>query len=564
MANEIANLVVEISADARKLNQELKLSEANIQSFSAKAATNFKLIGAAVGGAVIGGLTVLTYKLLETAKALDELGDTAQSIGLTTKELQRLQFQANLAGSSAEGVTQSFVFMENAIADGAKGAQLQVDAFNKLGINVNALKQLRPEQQFEQIAEAFKKIKNVNDQTDISRTIFGRAGVDQINLLNSSLKDSAALFEKFGLGLSKSQEENVDKLDKSGKLLSRIFDDFGEKIAAGVSPAFDAIATGINNTIEHFGGLGGAAEYISIGVINAFSAMADAADLLQKPFKALGILWEGVKLAGTNIGTTIGQLKHGAEIGDAAFRGEASLPLPGDRTSRDAQTIANEINDAQAKKFADAIGGASTVNQESKAEVLIDNIKKAFKGSGDEAAKAADNIKKYKSSLDSLNSTAAGGGKTALEESLKKAGGANFSDEENQFLQQLKGFSKVNPAQSEQQLQDSIINKLSTLNTPEANQAISDIFSAIGEKNHPGSRLGNLKPGGGVSGFGSISDENGKFMSVGTPQNIVVTVVLVPDEGRLFNAVVDSQIFQRAVIDTSNKNLLNVTRSDRS
>lgn len=560
MANEVANLVVEISADAKKLNQELKLSEQNIQAFSTKATTNFKLIGAAVGGAVIGGLTLLANRLLTTAKALDDLGDSAQSIGLTTKELQRLQFQAGQAGSDADGLTQSFIFMQNAVVDAARGSQQQVEAFQKLGINIQILKQLKPEQQFEMIANAFNKISDSQDQIDISRTIFGRAGVGQINLLNSKLKESKELFDRLGLGLSEQQAQNVDSLDKSSKLLDTIFDDFGNKIAADVSPAFDAINKGINQTIEEFGGLGGAAEFISKAIVTSFSAIADGAVVLYKPFKALGTLWEGVKLAGTNLGVTAAQLVHGSEMGSAAFRGEIPLPLPGDQSSKDEQSIANDVKDAQAKKLRDSIENFDTVDKNSKTEVLLNNIANAFKTSGNEADAAKKKVDQFKGSLDAAGNAAAGvvGKTTVLDKSLKKTG-ATFDEEETAFLNKIKSFSDPAKQKTDQQLQDSIVGKLSALNTSDSSAAILDLFKAVGNKNN--SERGINGTG---KGFGTISDENGNIMSVGSPQNIVVTVVLVPDEGRLFNAVVDSQIFQRAVVDTSNKNLMNVTRSDRS
>lgn len=562
MANEVANLVVEISADAKKLNTALANSEIAIKGFATRAAANLKIAGLALAGlgvAGIAGAALLVRKLNETTKALDDLGDTASSIGLTTKELQRLQFQAEQAGSSAQDVAQSFVFMENAVADGARGAQQQADAFNKLGLNVQLLKQLRPEQQFEQIAEAFKKIKNVNDQTDLARTIFGRGGISQINLLNSKLQESKKLFEDFGLGLNDQQAQNVDELDKSRKLLGSIFEDFGNKTAAGVAPAFDALNKGITKTIKDFGGLGGTAEFISKGIIKAFGAIADSAVVLHKPFKALDTLFEGVKLAGTSIGVTAAQLVHGQQVGKAAFRGEVDLPLPGSQSSKDLQSAANDIRDTQAKKLDDALLNYGTIDKNSVIEVALNNVADAFKTSGNEADKAKDKVKSFQEALDAAaNSSDALVKKTKLEESVKKSG-ASFDDEESAFLNKLKGYSDAVKPKTEEQLRDSIVSKLSALNTPESNQAVSDIFKSFGAKNYAERNMG--KRG---SPIGEIWDENGKYMSAANQQNIVVTVVLVPDEGRLFNAVVDSQIFRRAMTEETNKNLIEVARSDRS
>lgn len=538
MAN-VANLVVKISADTQKLSTDLKSAENSVENFATKATKNFKLIGLAIGTAAVAGIGLLVKNILDTASALDNLGDSAQAIGLTTKELQRLQFQANLAGSSAEGVRSAFTFMLNAVADASRGSEQQVEAFRKLGLEANALKSLKPEEQFNKIAEAFKNIKNKADQVDISRTIFGRAGVDQINLLNSSLSDSAALFSKLNLGISEGQAENIDKLDKSRKTLDAITSDFGEKLAAGAAPGFDAVIDGINKTIAHFGGLGSVSDIIANVIITGIKGIVEAASFMVSTFKALGVVADGIKVVGATLGVGAAKIISG-NYGDIRK-----------------DDIAKEVLDPHLKEFADGLNNFSKVDENSKAEVLIDNIKKGLEGSGDAAEKATKKIKDYSNALDNLNGGAAGG-KNVLAASLKGSG-ATFDDDENEFLRKLQAYSKIEKPKSDQQLQDSIISKLSALNTSAGSKSILDIFDSVGARNRESRGEGNRKGG----GYGAIWDEKGNFMSVGEPTNVVVTVVLVPDEGRLFNAVVDSQVFKRSVVETSNKNLIDVTRSDR-
>lgn len=533
MAN-VANLVVQISADTKKLSTDLKTAETSVESFAAKAEKNFKLVGAVIGTAAAVGIGLLVKNLLDTAAALDQLGDSASAIGLTTKELQRLQFQAGLAGTSAEDMTQAFTFMLSAISNATSGSQQQADAFKRLGLEASALKALKPEEQFNKIAEAFKNIKDKADQVDISRTIFGRGGVGQINLLNSSLTKSAELFSKLGLGLSQGQADIINELDVSRKTLEGITDDFGNKIAAGAAFGFNAVIKGINETIEHYGGLGEASDIISNLIISGIVGIVSAADNMVKVFKALGVVADGVKVVATTLGVGAAKIVSG-NFGDIRK-----------------DNIAKEVIDPTVKQFADGIENYSKIKNA--AEVALDKIKENLASSGDAAEQAAKQIDKYNNSLGTTVAK-----KSQLEASLKTAGASNFSDEENEFLTKLKGFSDAIKPKSDTELQSSIISKLNALNTTESNSAILDIYKSIGNKNNADRGLGK---GGG--GYGEIWDENGNFMSVGNQQqHVVVTVVLVPDEGRMFNAIVDSQIFQQKVIETSSKNLIDVTRSDR-
>lgn len=533
MAN-VANLVVQISADAKKLTSELKSAESQVQSFASKATGQFKLIGAVIGTLATVTGVALIRSLNETTKALDDLGDSAQAIGLTTQQLQKLQYQAGQAGSSAEGVTQAFTFMLNAIADAERGSEQQVEAFKRLGLEASQLKQLKPEEQFNKIAGAFQNIKNKADQVDISRTIFGRAGVDQINLLNSSLKETGERFARLGLGINESQAEAVDKLDKSRKTLDAIWDDFGNKLAADVAPGFDAIISGINDTVEHFGGAGEGAAIMADTIIGAIDLVVTAAEGMAKTWKALGIVKQGVILAGQEIGIGIAK----------TVRGENPFVR---------NDIQREITDPTVGKIQGGIENFDNVDKTSKVDVLVSNMRKrmdAIKKTGDTAEEAKTKVDKF---ADALNTV-------AKKADTKKDGATDKLSDSELWMKDQGAYYERKYAEMDATIQEMRDLRTKFPGTPYSKKMIG-MNKGVGEFGET-SYTGLYEEGG--AGYGSIRNSEGKFSGINAQQNVVVTVVLVPDEGRLFNAVIDSQVFKRAVIETSNNNLLNVTRSDRS
>jgi len=279
VATTAANLVVQISASAKKLTTDLRSAEGEVNSFAGRAVKSLSAIGIAVGVAALAAGATVSAMVIGAAKELDDLADSAASLGIATKELQRLQFQAGQAGSSAEGVGQSLMFMQNAIQDASDGNEQLSKSFARLGLDAKSLKSLKPEEQFRKIAAAMSTVTDQTEATSLSRNIFGRGGLQSLNLLRSNLEETSKLFDKLGLGASKSQEANVDAFDKSSKAVSAIWKDFKEKVAGDSITAFTAITDAIIKTVKEMGGLQGVATKVAIGVIGAVEGIVGAFNL---------------------------------------------------------------------------------------------------------------------------------------------------------------------------------------------------------------------------------------------------------------------------------------------
>lgn len=277
----VANLVVELSASSQKLSADLSRSERSISSFAEGAAKKFAIIGTAVSAVtalIAGGLT---SAILNSVNSLDNIGDTAQSLGIATKELQRLQFQAEQAGSSAEGIVSALGLMQNAIGEAASGNESLVKTFTSLGLNVEALKNLRPEQQFRAIADGIRNINNQSDQANIARGIFGRGGIQQLNLLRSNLDETSATFDRLGLGITESQSQNVDAFDKTKNALNAVFGNFKETVAAEAIAGFTVIGERVLDLIQKMGGLQTVATSVASGIVGGLASVSSAFDFVS-------------------------------------------------------------------------------------------------------------------------------------------------------------------------------------------------------------------------------------------------------------------------------------------
>lgn len=311
-ATTVANLVVQVSASAEKLKTDLKSAEGTVTGFASNAGKVLAGIGIAVGTAVVAAGLGIAKMVTDTAKQLDDLGDSAGNLGIATKELQRLQFQAGQAGSSAEGVGQSLMFMQNAIQDAVDGNEQLVKTFQTLGLDAKNLKSLKPEEQFRKIADAMKRVTDQSQGVQLARNLFGRGGFEQLNLLRSNLEETSKQFDKLGLGASDSQLSNVDAFDKSSKAVSAIWEDFKQKVAGDSIPAFTMISEAIIKVIADMGGVGNIATKTASIIVSAVENMVKAINFISPAIGVVKQAWLGLQLLGQATQNTL--LKSQAKL----------------------------------------------------------------------------------------------------------------------------------------------------------------------------------------------------------------------------------------------------------
>jgi len=195
----------------------------------------------------LGALSVAGIKAAATSFA--ELGDqvvkSAQRIGVTTGEYQRLKYAAGQSGVSVEGLGLSMGRLNKGVALAAAGGNKELaKVFNRAGIAMRDAKghlrsaaDLLPE-----VAQMFVKNKGAAVQARIGTTIFGKGwqelapllqgGAEGIDLLNKR-------YEELGLAVGekalKSGEEFGDKLED----LDMVVKSYGNTIAAELVPEFN-------------------------------------------------------------------------------------------------------------------------------------------------------------------------------------------------------------------------------------------------------------------------------------------------------------------------------------
>lgn len=184
---------------------------------------NTTKVGAAfstMGKALVASLSVaaISNAVRSFTDLTSELTDLAAKTGISTTALQKLKFAAEQNGGTLDGVTRSIGFMSKALFGDSKAA---VPALDRLGLSINELRQMQPDEAFAAIGDAIGKIPNPMEQAALAMKLFGKAGADNLPMMKGNLRETMLAAERLGIVLD---EETV----KAG-------DDFGDSMAVLVS-----------------------------------------------------------------------------------------------------------------------------------------------------------------------------------------------------------------------------------------------------------------------------------------------------------------------------------------
>lgn len=208
-------------SEALKMNKSYtalgQLSEA-WPALATAALTAMAAVAVAVGKAIVDAT-------LKAAAYGDTLAGLSDKTGLSTDALQSLEVAAQLGNSSLEAVTGAVNKMQKGLVDGASWVK-------KLGLNMQELRAMAPDEQFKAVAVAIESIVDPAERAAARMAVFGKSG----NELAGTLKAAAAGAGELGgalsgeaLAASAALQDNADLLAKAWE---RVQLQFGAAVAS--------------------------------------------------------------------------------------------------------------------------------------------------------------------------------------------------------------------------------------------------------------------------------------------------------------------------------------------
>jgi hypothetical protein len=185
------------AAESMTAMKEQFVSAAETAKISAEGiGSAFSGIGSLLGAGIAVGLFL--HVTDETEKFVLELGRLSDQTGIDISALAGLREVAEQTGTSFGSVETALVRMLRAQDLAIAGHKAQKDAFEQIGISVNDLKSLSPEDLFFQVAEGLNQTDSASEAAATAITLFGKGGAALIPMLREYGDNLRVLVDEHG------------------------------------------------------------------------------------------------------------------------------------------------------------------------------------------------------------------------------------------------------------------------------------------------------------------------------------------------------------------------------
>ena len=257
----IAELEARISANTQPLSDGLNKAGRDLEQFgttthrqSRRAETAMKRAEMAakalqaatmiVAGAMAAAGVAIVKMATDGLKAADEQAKLARQLGMTNSELATLERAADFSGVSMGTLTTATRRLDTELGNALSGVDASRERFESLGLSVEELAHLRPDDRLKMIGEAIGTLGTHAEQTAAANDIFGRSGQEMMLLLADAapvLERASSEVETFGLALQSVDSERIESINDNISTLQQSTRGAALQMADGLSPAILAV-----------------------------------------------------------------------------------------------------------------------------------------------------------------------------------------------------------------------------------------------------------------------------------------------------------------------------------
>lgn len=297
----LGTLEYEIGANTRKFLGEMQKVDSRLKqtAFAMRKGINtagkYSAAFAAAGFAI--GATLVKAQL----SAIDSTAKFADTVGLTTEQLTGLRHAAAITGVSANELDTGIRRMEKNISDASNGLSTAVRVFDDLGVSIQDIRKLSPDEQIKVIADSFGSVPNQADKARIAQDLFGRSGIKLIKTMelgSAGIAELQAEAVKLGIAYSRVDAAQVeaanDAITRAQSTLSAV----AQKVTVELAPTIQAVADEFTKVMLNSEGMGQS-------IINAFEGATTIVGVFADGIHGIKIIAGGVGLVFQTMGASV-------------------------------------------------------------------------------------------------------------------------------------------------------------------------------------------------------------------------------------------------------------------
>ncbi len=287
----VGSLSVDLTANTASFNSNIEKAARNLNSQAANMNRSLANIQSRVDRTAKGFAALrdvfLTFQvgkfIGEQFKYAASLGETAQQLGVTTKQLQVYNAMAGQVGVSQEDMEKGLAKLTLSLGQAEAGAAKQGKAFAALGISLQGANGhvLTAGEALPKIADALAKVSDPAQRAAMEVALFGKAGQKLDNIMSQG---------------SKAIDEYGKRLEETGQILSDVLINNADRAADRVEELNRQLKVSIAREVA----------------ANADAILTLANALAKLTFGALNFISTYPKLAGALTGAAIGARIAGA------------------------------------------------------------------------------------------------------------------------------------------------------------------------------------------------------------------------------------------------------------
>jgi len=207
-------------------------------------------------------------------EAIDVTAKLSDRIGMTSEHLVGLQYGAKIMGVEQESLNKALEYFSKGLGEAGKGIGEARYALDALGLSSADLIAKSPYEAIRTVADEMSKLKNQTEKTFAAQKLFGRSGIQMVNILQQGSSAIDALqkeAEELGLTFNRWDAARVEAANDAFYRMRSVFTGLSRQITIQLAPHLEALATSFVNAAKSGEGMGAhvanAFEWMSLGAI---------------------------------------------------------------------------------------------------------------------------------------------------------------------------------------------------------------------------------------------------------------------------------------------------------
>lgn len=303
MANVLSRMQILLEADTANFQQDLGKAGNTAQEQFGKMVDSAKSMALAVAGAfTIDAIAGFVNDAINAAVELDNL---SHAVGVSSQQMQKLQFATQMTGVDAGRLGDAFGGLNEKILEAATQGGESADTFKALGINVkDAQGNVKSaDQVFREMADAMAGMEDGATKSAMASNLMGDAGAELIPVLNlgaAGLDELGQKAEQYGIVQGPEAVQSAHEMKQAMTLMQGQLQGAANTLAASLLPLMrdmagdtTAAADRMNIGTTAAEGFGNAIKGLYIVVRSAWTGLQMLGDTVVRIMAARDQFMEG-------------------------------------------------------------------------------------------------------------------------------------------------------------------------------------------------------------------------------------------------------------------------------